>query len=156
MHQRHLTAFYHLTLLFLNKCILATMRVHIHQTFLTFSQMTNFRLVQIERVCRRQFQFYFKWQKDLQTGRNYYGKRRNFSFSHSVFKRLVLQTGKNQGLFGKGLTHYHTMPHFDALKTYSCGKNCEKRKRNAWNKLFLLSLQCFLPYMASIFHLNAL
>ena len=28
----------------------------------------------------------------------------NFSFSHSVFKRLVLQTHKNQGLFGKGLT----------------------------------------------------
>ena len=28
----------------------------------------------------------------------------NFSFSHSVFKRLALQTRKNQGLFGKGLT----------------------------------------------------
>ena len=28
----------------------------------------------------------------------------NFSFSHSVFKRLILQTRKNQGLFGKGLT----------------------------------------------------
>ena len=28
----------------------------------------------------------------------------NFSFSHSVFKRLVLHTRKNQGLFGKGLT----------------------------------------------------
>ena len=27
----------------------------------------------------------------------------NFSFSHSVFKRLVLQTGKNQSLFRKGL-----------------------------------------------------
>ena len=28
----------------------------------------------------------------------------NFSFSHSVFERLVLQTRKNQGLFWKGLT----------------------------------------------------
>ena len=28
---------------------------------------------------------------------------RNFSFSHSVFKRLALQTRKNQGFFGKGL-----------------------------------------------------
>ena len=27
----------------------------------------------------------------------------NFSFSHSVFKRLALQTRKNQGLFRKGL-----------------------------------------------------
>ena len=26
------------------------------------------------------------------------------------------------------LTHYHTMPHFDALKINSCGKHCEKRK----------------------------
>ena len=25
-------------------------------------------------------------------------------------------------------THYHTMPHFDALKIYSCGKHCEKRR----------------------------
>ena len=28
----------------------------------------------------------------------------NFSFSNNVFKRLLLQTGKNQGLFGKGWT----------------------------------------------------
>ena len=27
----------------------------------------------------------------------------NFSFSDSVFKRLVLQTRKNQGLFGRGI-----------------------------------------------------
>ena len=27
----------------------------------------------------------------------------NFSFSHSVFQRFLLQTRKNQGLFGKGL-----------------------------------------------------
>ena len=27
----------------------------------------------------------------------------NFSFSHSVFKRLIPQTHKNQGWFGKGL-----------------------------------------------------
>ena len=27
----------------------------------------------------------------------------NFSFSHSVYKRHILQTLKNQGLFGKGL-----------------------------------------------------
>ena len=29
----------------------------------------------------------------------------NFSFSDSVFKRLVLETRKNPGLFGKGLKH---------------------------------------------------
>ena len=40
---------------------------------------------------------------------NTVGKRRkllvtsNFSFAHSVFKRLVMQTHKNQGLCGKAL-----------------------------------------------------
>ena len=29
----------------------------------------------------------------------------DFSFSHSVFKRPILQTCKNQGLFGKLLNH---------------------------------------------------
>ena len=29
----------------------------------------------------------------------------NFSFIHNVFKRLLRQTRKNQGLFGKGLIH---------------------------------------------------
>ena len=33
----------------------------------------------------------------------------NFSFSHSVFKRLVLQTCNNQGLFGKGLNIYYSL-----------------------------------------------
>ena len=32
----------------------------------------------------------------------------NFSFSHSVFNRPVMQTRKKQGLFGKGLTFYLT------------------------------------------------
>ena len=27
-----------------------------------------------------------------------------------------------------GLTYYHIMPNFDALKIYSCGKHCEKRR----------------------------
>ena len=42
----------------------------------------------------------------------------SFSFSHSVFKRLVLQTRKNQNLFGKGLREnngdhqrFHIFPH---------------------------------------------
>ena len=35
----------------------------------------------------------------------------NFSFSHSVFKRLELETCKNQGLFRKGLTGYKQEGH---------------------------------------------
>ena len=34
----------------------------------------------------------------------------NFSFSHSVFKRLLLQTRKNQGLFGEGLISTSPQP----------------------------------------------
>ena len=36
----------------------------------------------------------------------------NFSFSRSVFKRLVLQTLKNQGLFGKGLMSRYSIWRF--------------------------------------------
>ena len=96
---------------------------------LTFSQTTNFRLVQIERVfklvqiervSRRQFQFCWKWQKALQTGRKHCGKRRFCSlravslFPHSVFKRHILQTRKNQRLFGKGLTFILLFANIDA------------------------------------------
>ena len=42
-------------------------------------QTTNFRLFQTERVCRRQFQIWRKWQKVIQTGRKHCGKRRNCS-----------------------------------------------------------------------------
>ena len=46
----------------------------------------------------------------------------HFSFSHSVLKRLVLQTLKKQGLFGKGLNkthfHHHTAVFFAQLCFY--------------------------------------
>ena len=35
----------------------------------------------------------------------------NLSFSHSVFKRLALQTRKNQGLFGKELSQSEVVLH---------------------------------------------
>ena len=81
------------------------------ETCLTHYQMTNFRLFQTERVCRQQFQIWEKWKKVIQTGRKHCGKRRNlvtsnFSFSCGVFKRLVLQTCKNQGFFEKGLINW--------------------------------------------------
>ena len=72
------------------------MTIAVAKGILTFSQSTNFRLFQNERVCRQQFQIWWKWQKVTS----------NFFFSHSVFKRLVLQTCKNQGLFGKVLMHH--------------------------------------------------
>ena len=41
--------------------------------------MTNFRPFQTERVCRRRFQIWWKWQWVLWTGRNHCWKRRNCS-----------------------------------------------------------------------------
>ena len=47
--------------------------------------------------------------------------RCNFSFSHGVFKRFVMQTRKNQGLFGKELK---------SLKFDSCRLTSENLKRD--------------------------
>ena len=49
------------------------------QCHLTHCQMTNFKLFQIERVCRWQFQIWLIWLKVFQKGRKHCGKRRNCS-----------------------------------------------------------------------------
>ena len=46
------------------------------------------------------------------------------------------------------LTHYHTMPDFDALKI--AVENIVRKGEIACNKQFFLFLQCFLPYMTLI------
>ena len=73
------------------------------KTALTHYQTTNFRLFQTERVCRWQFQIWRKWHKVIQTGRKHCGKRSNFPFSHSVFKRPVSQGRQKVSLCGNGL-----------------------------------------------------
>ena len=80
---------------------------------LTLSQTTNFRPFRTERVCRWQFKFVENWRQFFIWIKTLWEEEKllvmsNFSFSHSVFKRLVLQTRKNQGLFGKGITDYQT------------------------------------------------
>ena len=51
-------------------------------------------------------QAYLAWTEESPTSRNgmFTLVTSNFYFSPSVFKRLILQTCKNQGLFGKGLS----------------------------------------------------
>ena len=94
----------------------------------------------------------------------------DFSFSHSVFRRLVLQTLKNQSLFGKGFKQCHySISEIDSflsdcclklcclVKNYTCAKRsclliyerqsiCGKKGKKALNSIFLFSyfLQCFL------------
>ena len=65
---------------------------------LTHYQMTIFRHFRIERLCRRPFQIWRKWQKVIQTGRKHCGKGRNCSlraispfptvFSKGLFPRV--------------------------------------------------------------------
>ena len=79
---------------------------------LTHYQMTNFRLFQTERVCRRQFQIWRNWQKFIQTGRKHWEKEKlfitsNFSFSYSVFKGLVSQGHQKVSLCKNGLNGMH-------------------------------------------------
>ena len=57
-------------------------------------------------------------------------------------------------LYNMHLTHYHSIPHFDALKIYRniAVENIVRKGKIACNKQFLLFSQYFLPYMVLIFH----
>ena len=92
----------------------------------------------------------------------------NFSFSHSVFKRLVLQTSKSQGLFEKRLkahiiSYFNFLPNdkfldFSKVKAFADDKmneaemmisvsvrveNIVGKGENAGHQHFLLFPQCF-------------
>ena len=63
----------------------------------------KFRLFQNERVCRRQFQIWWKWKEVIQTGRKHCGKRRNCSLrAISPFPTVFLK-----GLFSRGVKRCH-------------------------------------------------
>ena len=70
---------------------------------LTHYQTTNFRLFQIERDCRRQFQIWRKWRKVIQTGRKHCGKRRNCSLQAISPCPTVF----SKGLFPRGVKRCH-------------------------------------------------
>ena len=59
----------------------------------------------------------------------------NFSFSHRVFKRLVLQTGKSQGLFGKGLKKVNNKFLGSSRKIWESKPSKFKETRGSWKTL---------------------
>ena len=73
----------------------------------------------------------------------------NFSFSHSVFERLVLPTHKNQGLFGKELTLYNKIQTFNYPEKKPF-ENIVGKGENAGNQHFLFFPQCFLLFHIQI------
>ena len=61
-------------------------------------------------------------------------EKEKFLVTCSVFQRLLLQTHKNQGLFGKGLTtserhDYHKIPTYNDPEKEAFQKYCGKRKK---------------------------
>ena len=75
---------------------------------LTLSQTTNFRLTKVKEFADDNFKFdengikYFK-RVENNVGKGEIARYEQFPISHIVSKSLVMQTCKNQGLFGKGL-----------------------------------------------------
>ena len=112
---------------------------------LTLSQTTNSRLFQTERVCRRQFPNWWKWQKIFPTCRKHCGKRRNCSLRAispflTVFKRLVLQTRKNQGLFGKGLNSEKLWTNnIRCKKSFLCVEQWLQERKTHFKKVAIIS-----------------
>ena len=78
--------------------------------------MTNFRLFQSED---NNFKFDKNGREKTLQEKEKLLVTSNFSFSHNIFKRLVLQTCKNQGLFGKGL-----MTLEETFKSFTRQQNC--------------------------------
>ena len=75
---------------------------------LTQSKTTNFRLFQTQKVCRRHFRSDENGSKLSKRVENTVEKEKllvtsNFSFSHSVFKRIVSQGSQKVSLCGNGL-----------------------------------------------------
>ena len=69
----------------------------------SLSQTANFRRFQTEKVCRRQFQIWRKWQKVTQMGRKLCVKRRNCSLrAISPFHTVI-----SKGLFPRGIKTCH-------------------------------------------------
>ena len=78
--------------------------------------MTNFGLFQTESLQTTILNL-MKVAESLPKGLKMLLEKEKFSFSLGVFKRLVLQTSKNKGLFGKKLSLYHTVQTFNDQKS---------------------------------------
>ena len=111
---------------------------------LTLCLMTNFRLIQTEWLCRQQFQQWLtehgeKFFKRVENteGKGEIAHNEQFLFSHSIFKRLVLQT---QGIVWERLeslvfpdtnnflTLSQTSPVFYVSAVQVFWKHCGKRR----------------------------
>ena len=80
----------------------------------TLSKTTNFGLLQSERYCRRQFKFDENGGKLSKRVENTVGKGEIARYEQYLLfpsKDLYSRHVKNQGLFGKGLSHTQGVSH---------------------------------------------
>ena len=95
---------------------------------LTLSQTTDLDFSKLKEFANNNFRFDENSGKLSKTVENAVGKGKllvtsNFSFSHGVFKRPVLQTRKNEGLSGKGsinLLHQSKRFYLSLVFPYTC------------------------------------
>ena len=71
----------------------------------------------------------------------------NFSFSHSVFKRLSFLHSKNQGLFGKGFNSFQNKPWFLRVWSTSLLKTLWDRKKLLVTSNFFFSHRVSYPFV---------
>ena len=127
---------------------------------LTLYQTTNFRLFQTERVCRRQFQIWRKWQKVIQMGKKTLWEKEkllitsNFSFSQGVFKMLVSQGRQKVSLCGNGLTLNHTIVTFGVPEENASWKHCAKKRKCWWPAFTLFPHNVFYSIKDKFHHLT--
>ena len=97
---------------------------------LTLSKTTNFRLFQTERFADKNFKFDENDRKlsywvENTVGKGEIARYEQFLLFPQCFQKACFP-GASKGVivwqWVNPLTHYHTMPHFDALKIYSYGK----------------------------------
>ena len=82
---------------------------------LTLYQTTIIDSFKLKEFAEEIFKFDYNSRKFSKQVENTVGKG---EISHSVFKRLALQTRKNQGLFGKGLIVFQA---FVSFWKFRCG-----------------------------------
>ena len=111
---------------------------------LTHYQKTNSRLSQTERVCRRRFQIWRKWQKVIQTSRKHCGKRWNCLLrAISPFPTVF-----SKGLFPRGVKGViDKFVYLSKLKAFEDDKmNVTEKLKFVLGKVETLWLSAFSPF----------
>ena len=93
-----------------------------------FTKQQNCRRVQIESIAEDIVDVNAMKISLSDMVENIVGKGENAGDQHVLLIPQCFPQCFQEPSFSRLLFHYHTMPHFDARKIYTCGKHCEKRR----------------------------